>query len=72
MTLLRYGGSISPYVTADPRPDVPFWELVVKGVTVHFLSNYVFPESPNQRATPDLPAALAVGDLRYDVRATYP
>lgn len=69
---LRYGGEIATYATGDPEPQVPFWPLGFKNVTVRFLSNDDFPEEANQHAARDLTAALADGTLHYPVRARYP
>jgi NADPH:quinone reductase len=70
--VLRYNGSISTFATRAARPQVPYWQLAFKNITVRFLSNDDFPEPANEQAARDLTAALLAGDLRYDVRARYP
>jgi NADPH2:quinone reductase len=70
--LLRYNGSINTYATGETSPQVPFWQLGFKNVTVRFLSNDDFTDEANDQAARDLTAALVAGDLRYDIRATHP
>jgi hypothetical protein len=42
--LLAVGGSIAAYATGEPRPAVPFWELLFKNVRVFFLGSDDFPD----------------------------
>jgi NADPH2:quinone reductase len=65
-------GASNTYATGETSPQVPFWQLGFKNITVRFLSNDDFTDEANDQAARDLTAALQAGDLRYDIRATYP
>jgi NADPH:quinone reductase len=59
--LLAVGGSLAAYATGEPRPPVPFWELLFKNVRVDFLGSDDFPAEAKADAASDLYAALEAG-----------
>ena len=68
--VLRDAGSIASYATGDPRPAIPFWNLVFKNLRLFFLGSDDFPLSAKREAGADLSAMLeaswegyAIGDL---------
>jgi NADPH:quinone reductase len=72
LQIIRIGGVIATYASGSDRPDLPFWQLGFKNVTIHFLSNDDFPESANQAAAAALTDAVAAGDLHYPIAARFP
>ncbi|MFE3454941.1 NADPH:quinone reductase [Nonomuraea sp. NPDC059194] len=71
LEILRYGGTIATYATRDANPQVPYWPLAFKNITVRFLSNDDFPEEANAAAATELTAALLAGDLRYPIAGRF-
>jgi NADPH2:quinone reductase len=57
LQLLAMGGAIAAYATANPRPSLPFWDLLFKNARILLLGSDDFPEDAK------LEAALAVNDL---------
>jgi NADPH2:quinone reductase len=72
LAILKIGGVIATYASGADRPDLPFWQLGFKNLTIHFLSNDDFPEAANKAAAAALTQALAAGDLRYPIAARFP
>lgn len=70
--VLRQGGSIATYATGDPRPAIPFWPLVFKNVTIHFLGSDDFTPTQKAEAASHLSAALAAGWTGYSIGGAYP
>ena len=57
--LLKQGGSIATYATGNPTPTIPFWRLVFKNISVHFLGSDDFPIAAKTAAAFALNDALA-------------
>ena len=57
MNVIAVGGSIAAYATDDPRPSIPFWDLLFKNARLLLLGSDDFP------AAAKLEAAAAVTDL---------
>jgi NADPH2:quinone reductase len=72
LEILRIGGVVATYASGSDRPDLPFWQLGFKNLTVRFLSNDDFPEAANRAAATALTEALVAGDLRYLIAARFP
>jgi NADPH2:quinone reductase len=70
--VLRQGGSIATYATGDPSPSIPFWPLVFKNVSIHFLGSDDFTPSQKSEAASALSAALAAGWAGYSIGGVYP
>lgn len=70
--VLRQGGSIATYATGDPSPTVPFWPLVFKNVSIHFLGSDDFTPLQKKQAASDVSAALAAGWAGYSIGREYP
>ncbi len=70
--LLAVGGSIAAYATGEPRPAVPFWELMFKNVRVSFLGSDDFPAEAKAAAARDLNAALEAGWPGFEAVWTFP
>ena len=56
--LLGQGGSIATYATGNPTPTIPFWPLVFKNISVHFLGSDDFPMAAKVAAASALNDAL--------------
>jgi NADPH2:quinone reductase len=56
--LLAVGGSLAAYATGEPRPPLPFWELVFENIRLFFLGSDDFPAEAKAAAARDLNAAL--------------
>lgn len=69
--VLRQGGSIATYASRDPGPAIPFWPLVFKNISIHFIGSDDFTESQKQTAARDLSAALASGWSGYRIGRRY-
>lgn len=59
--LLTLGGSIAAYASDASTPEIPFWPLVFKNVSVHFLGSDDFPAEAKAAAAAALNEALAAG-----------
>lgn len=59
--LLKQGGSIATYATGDPMPSIPFWPLVFKNISLHFLGSDDFPIGAKITAASALNEALVSG-----------
>ena len=59
--LLAVGGSLAAYATGNPRPPIPFWELLFKNIRVFFLGSDDFPAGAKADAARELNAALEAG-----------
>ena len=43
MNVIAVGGSIAAYATDDPRPSIPFWDLLFKNARLLLLGSDDFP-----------------------------
>lgn len=67
-SVLKDNGVISTYGSdADTRPTLPFFELLQKGITVHFVQVYRLPQDARQQAISDIGTCLDSGVLRHFV-----
>lgn len=58
---LRQGGTIATFASGVPDPKVPFWPLVFKNVSIHFLGSDDFDKKTKVSAARALNKALADG-----------
>ncbi|GII57330.1 NADPH:quinone oxidoreductase [Planotetraspora thailandica] len=70
--LLQTGGVIATYATADARPEIPYWPLAFKNISIRLISNDDFPQRANEEAAAELTAAIAAGDLELPVGGHFP
>lgn len=72
--VLRANGVVSTYASggADSAPRLPFYEMLLKGLTVHFVYVYAMPRAAHDAAARDIDAAIAAGRLRANVARTFP
>lgn len=70
---LRTGGVIATYSsTQDPKPRLPFLQMMYMDLTVHFVIVYAMPEEAKQQAKSDIDAALRGERLRHRVAHRVP
>jgi NADPH2:quinone reductase len=70
--LLAVGGSLATYATGEPRPPVPFWDLLFKNVRVFFLGSDDFPAEAKAAAARELNAALDAGWPGFEIGGRFP
>lgn len=63
--ILKPNGVISTYESGGaPLPQIPFYELLLSSISVHFVLVYMMPHAAHTQAAQDITAALAAGRLR--------
>ena len=73
LEVLRVGGTIATYSSTQvPEPQLPFFQMMYKDVTVQFIIVYAMPEEAKQLAIADIEAALQAGSLQHRVAHTIP
>lgn len=73
VSLLKINGTIAAYGSdADPYPPLPFFELLRKDITVHFVLVYIITPAARERGLADVNSALESGALRPIIAARFP
>ncbi|MDH3613185.1 MAG: NADPH:quinone reductase [Gammaproteobacteria bacterium] len=71
--VLRVGGTIATYSsTVVPQPELPFFQMMYKDLTVRFVIVYAMPESAKQLAIADIEKALDNDLLHHRIAAKLP
>lgn len=70
--VLKIGGSISTYAGADGAPILPFWELIFKNVSVHFVGFDDIPKPAVEHALRDMRSCMSEERLRHPIAAERP
>lgn len=70
--LLKQGGSLATYATNNANPQIPFWQMVFKNISVFFLGSDDFPKPAKVQATCDLNAALEAGWSGFEIGERLP
>jgi NADPH2:quinone reductase len=71
MQMLSLGGSIAAYATIDPRPSIPFWDLLFKNARLLLLGSDDFATADKDAAAVGLNALLSEGWQGVEVAATF-
>jgi NADPH2:quinone reductase len=71
MAILCNGGSIAAYATGDPRPSIPFWDLLFKNARLLLLGSDDFPAEARREAAAAVSALLAGGWQGVQIAATF-
>jgi len=75
-TVLRFiqtGGSINSYSsTQNPQPQLPFFEMMYKDLTIRMIIVYAMPEEAKQSAIADIHEALQNESLQHRIAHTLP
>lgn len=70
---LKVGGAISTYASqAEPEPKIPFYELLYKGASMHFVIVFMMPAEAKRRAIADITGWLEAGRLRHHISMELP
>lgn len=70
---LKTSGVIAAYASqANPEPQIPFYDLVYKNVTVRYVLTFLMPEEALRRAVADISRHLKNQALGYHVGARFP
>jgi NADPH:quinone reductase-like Zn-dependent oxidoreductase len=73
LEVLKTGGAIATYSSTQvPEPKIPFFQLMYKDVTLHFVIVYAMPEAAKQSAIDDIDSALRAGHLQHRIARTLP
>lgn len=73
LQLIRTGGVIATYAsTAVREPQLPFFQMLYKDLTIRLVLVYAMPEAAKQQAIADIDAALAGGRLQHRVASVLP
>lgn len=71
--LIRTGGTIATYSsTVVPRPELPFFQMMYKDLTVRFVIVYAMPETAKLFAIADIKRALDNNLLQHRIARTLP
>ena len=73
LEVLKTGGAIATYSSTQvPEPPLPFFQMMYKDVTLHFVIVYAMPEAAKRSALDDLASALRAGHLQHRIARTLP
>jgi NADPH2:quinone reductase len=73
IAVLNPNGVISTYASdAVPEPKIPFWTILGKDITIHFVLVYAMPKSAHQRAAADITTCLSGNKLRHNIAKRFP
>jgi NADPH2:quinone reductase len=68
LAVLAKNGVIATYASDDEHePRLPFYPLMMAGVTVHFVLVYVMPEAAHEAAAKDITTCLEAGRLQHAI-----
>lgn len=72
--MLRPNGVVTSYASGGPvdRSALPFYSLLLNGVTLRLVLVFVMPIDAKQKATQDIITALEAGALRHNIAQRYP
>ncbi|MEG4392590.1 NADPH:quinone reductase [Microcoleus sp. BROC3] len=69
---LKRNGAIATYASdSDITPQIPFYSLVYKNLTVHYVLVYVMDKAAHQKAAADITTCLQAGVLRHVIAESY-
>lgn len=72
-TIIKSGEVIATYGSdAEGYPRLPFYELLLKDITIRFVLVYLLPDAARQQGIADVNAALEAGALRPIIAARFP
>lgn len=72
MQVLALGGSIAAYATSNPRPSIPFWNLLFKNARIFLIGSDDFPFETKREAAAALNDLVASGWDGVLVLRTFP
>ncbi len=73
LAVLKRNGVIATYASdSNVQPQIPFYQLVYKNVTVHYVLVYVMPKAAHQAAAEDITTCLKAGVLNHVIAQRFP
>ncbi len=73
LAVLKRNGVIVTYASdSDHQPQIPFYSLVSKNITVHYALVYVMPQTAHQAAVEDITTCLKAGILSHVIAHKFP
>ena len=73
LEVLKVGGVIATYSsTVVPQPQLPFFDMMYRDITLRFVIVYAMPEEAKQVAIADIAAALDKGTLKHRIAHRVP
>ncbi len=73
MSVLKTNGIVATYASdADREPKIPFYNVMNRGITVHFVLVYVMPKSAHQKAIEDITKCLEEKALSPNIGSRFP
>jgi NADPH2:quinone reductase len=73
LAVLKPNGVIATYASdAEPEPKLPFYQLMLKNITVHFVLVYVMSKAAHQQAKEDINRCLEQGLLKHQIARQFP
>jgi NADPH2:quinone reductase len=72
--VLRPNGVITSYASGGPddHPVLPFYQLMLNGVTIRLVLVYIMPDEAKQMAARDITTALEAGALHHNIAQRFP
>ena len=73
LAVLKRNGVIATYASdSNVQPQIPFYQLVYKNITVHYVLVYVMPLAAHQAAAEDITTCLKGGVLNHVIAQCFP
>ena len=73
LAVLKRNGVIATYASdSNVQPQIPFYKLVYKNITVHYVLVYVMPKAAHQAAAEDITNCLKAGVLNHVIAQRFP
>ncbi len=73
LAVLKRNGVIATYASdSNVQPQIPFYQLVYKNITVHYVLVYVMPLAAHQAAAEDITTCLKAGILNHVIAQRFP
>ena len=73
VAVLKVGGVIATYSSTQvPEPQLPFFQMMYKDLTIHTIIVYAMPEPAKQHAIADIDKALVANTLQHRIAETMP
>lgn len=71
--ILKHNGVIATYASdSDKQPQIPFYSLVYKNITVHYVLVYAMPTQAHKAAAKDITTCLKAGLLHHVIAQRFP
>lgn len=73
IAVLKPNGVIATYASdSEKQPQIPFYSLVYKNITVHYVLVYAMPTQAHEAAAKDITTCLKAGLLHHVIAQRFP